>query len=67
MGVYLHANPTAYIFTLASVILGIVLISKIEYKKSDNKIISIIFYVPLILLASFIVGFLTACANGDCI
>ena len=67
MGVYLHANPTAYIFTAASVIIGIVLLSKIELQNSDNKIIAIIFYVPLIILASFIVAFFAACGNGDCI
>jgi len=49
------------------VALGAWCVGSLKIKSKAIKWLTVLVYCPLILSAAWVVGFFTACANGDCI
>ena len=49
------------------IIIGITCITFMPFENKKTKIITLIIYIPTIVISLFFVGLFTACSNGDCL
>ena len=59
--------PPAIILLCAGIALGSFSFSRFEFQSPTIKFISVVLYIPFLAVILWLMAFLTACSNGDCI
>jgi protein-S-isoprenylcysteine O-methyltransferase Ste14 len=61
------AWPPAVFLLVVGILLGVFSLSRIQFCSSTIKRISVTLYIPVLAILLWVIAFLTACSNGDCI
>lgn len=62
-GKYPQVNPLAHLGTIAGVVAGVFLLSRVAFESRKTRRLAFAVYVPLVVIISFIVSVIAACAN----
>jgi hypothetical protein len=66
-GYYPHVSPLAHVGIGVGVLLGFALFWGIKFRSLPWRLGAMCVYLIIAVVASYAVGFVTACGNGDCI